>query len=1064
MKKLLLLGLCVVLLMSIFNLGISKNNGEKAQIKRLLLQYEQGKELSNAELDLIDSYITEPGTPFIMDDPPIVYSPEAYVINEGFETSVPPTGWLQYAVTGTNSWEQSTERVHSGTYAAKFNDWNVDNDVWLITSAADLSGMTTPDLKYWENVNYGSYADSHNVKISTDYTGSGDPNNASWTLLRDVIGTEDTWVEITIDLTAYAGQTVYVAWQYTGNFASEWWIDDVLIGEADPYVVDVTKITPDAVIVEGSSYNYFIEIENEGSNNDTYDLSTTGGSWTYTIRDKDDTGNITTIAINSGIKDTVIVKVTAPSGGKAIYDTTTFKATSQGNPSVYDSAKVKTTAYSAYTSMSENFDGVSTPDLPFAWSKIVESSSSYAYVETSTTGSHSSPNNARMYNGSDLSATLLLITPALSTSAAKADKRLTFWAKSSYGDQNLIVGSMTDPNDAGTFTADTTIAINGTYTKYKVPYTGAKGTDYKAFKHGCDGTYDYYNIDNVVWQDMPAGPVYSISPDSAGFGTEYMGDTTAAQTFTITNLGIGTLTINSTSLTGGSADQFVLADTNTYPKALAEDQSLAVDVSFAPTTSGDKSAYLTVVDDQAKATHNTPLTGTGQDPNFGGGGTGSGGYYFANSLATGAPSHPSYSWIDTTGHTLVPIDPSMTDNKDGYLSDDDYEGPFPIGFSFPFFSGAKGGTFTEFYIQSNGCISFSDAEILPSNDPIPVDGDETDFIAWCWDDMDADDPDVTDTEVRYKSGTDKCVITFWHYPEYGASAGEYITAQVILYPGGNVKIQYNDAESDIPGTADFPDDCTIGIEGDKGTPAAAYGLQYRYNGSGGPMFGSDLALMFGNDDSSLPVELTSFIARAGNGKATLQWVTQSEINNAGFEVYRSTKKVGTYQMVATYASNKNLQGAGNSNNPKTYTYVDQNLVNGTSYWYKITDVDYNGHRSYHGPVGVVPNKNGLNLINDGNIPKSFALYANFPNPFNPNTTISFDIPAQQDGSIMVTVTVYNMLGQKVKSLVNGKMSPGSYQLEWDGTNDTGNKIASGIYIYGIRTDKFTSFKKMILMK
>ena len=77
-------------------------------------------------------------------------------LTEGFETSVPPPGWSEYQVAGTNSWAQTTSRVHTGTYSAYFEDFNGDNNVWLITSSIDLSGGTAPQLSYWENVNYST--------------------------------------------------------------------------------------------------------------------------------------------------------------------------------------------------------------------------------------------------------------------------------------------------------------------------------------------------------------------------------------------------------------------------------------------------------------------------------------------------------------------------------------------------------------------------------------------------------------------------------------------------------------------------------------------------------------------------------------------------------------------------------------------------------------------------------------------------------------------------------------------------------------------------------------------
>jgi len=94
------------------------------------------------------------------------------------------------------------------------------------------------------------------------------------------------------------------------------------------------------------------------------------------------------------------------------------------------------------------------------------------------------------------------------------------------------------------------------------------------------------------------------------------------------------------------------------------------------------------------------------------------------------------------------------------------------------------------------------------------------------------------------------------------------------------------------------------------------------------------------------------------------------------------------------------------------------------------------------------------------VPDVFALHQNYPNPFNPVTTIRFDIPHESH----VLMDVYNVLGQRVRTLMNGTMQPGFHAVRWDGTNDMGKPLASGMYIYRIQSSKFTSVKKLVLMK
>lgn len=94
------------------------------------------------------------------------------------------------------------------------------------------------------------------------------------------------------------------------------------------------------------------------------------------------------------------------------------------------------------------------------------------------------------------------------------------------------------------------------------------------------------------------------------------------------------------------------------------------------------------------------------------------------------------------------------------------------------------------------------------------------------------------------------------------------------------------------------------------------------------------------------------------------------------------------------------------------------------------------------------------------IPTQFSLHQNYPNPFNPSTTIRFDLPAKSK----ISIAVYNILGQRVRTLTNREFNAGSYTVTWDGKNEYGRIAASGIYIYQITTDKFTQARKMLFLK
>ncbi|HQQ86076.1 MAG TPA: DUF2341 domain-containing protein [Candidatus Marinimicrobia bacterium] len=209
--------------------------------------------------------------------------------------------------------------------------------------------------------------------------------------------------------------------------------------------------------------------------------------------------------------------------------------------------------------------------------------------------------------------------------------------------------------------------------------------------------------------------------------------------------------------------------------------------------------------------------------------------------------------------------------------------------------------------------------------------------------------------------------------------------------------------------------------------------------------GTEYALGSINSDNSLPVTLTSFTATPGNGIITLKWLTESEIENLGFNIYRSTNENGEFAMLNAEL----IAGAGSSSEKHEYSYVDQDVKNGITYWYKLEDIDYNGKTEFHGPISAT-------VLG----PKEFCLHSNYPNPFNPVTTISYDLAED----VYVELTVYNMIGEKVTTLVKGNQPAGYYNVEWDGRNSQGRIVPSGMYFLKICAGSYNKTNKMVFVK
>jgi hypothetical protein len=94
------------------------------------------------------------------------------------------------------------------------------------------------------------------------------------------------------------------------------------------------------------------------------------------------------------------------------------------------------------------------------------------------------------------------------------------------------------------------------------------------------------------------------------------------------------------------------------------------------------------------------------------------------------------------------------------------------------------------------------------------------------------------------------------------------------------------------------------------------------------------------------------------------------------------------------------------------------------------------------------------------LPSNFALSHNYPNPFNPVTTIEYSIPSRTQ----VTIEIFNVLGQKVQTLVDETKSAGSYRIEWNGIDDVGKPVSTGVYLYRFIADEVVQTKKMLLLK
>ena len=194
-------------------------------------------------------------------------------------------------------------------------------------------------------------------------------------------------------------------------------------------------------------------------------------------------------------------------------------------------------------------------------------------------------------------------------------------------------------------------------------------------------------------------------------------------------------------------------------------------------------------------------------------------------------------------------------------------------------------------------------------------------------------------------------------------------------------------------------------------------------------------------EETIPVELLSFVAQRTDAGVELNWKTATETNNSGFTIERSRDEENFTQIGF-------VSGRGTTTEITSYNYLDTEIETG-KYYYRLKQTDFDGTFKYLNVVLV-----------DVGLPKQFELSQNHPNPFNPSTTIKFQLPVDAN----VRIELFNSIGQKVSELLNSDLSGGVHEVNFEASN-----LSSGIYYYtmsaiGKDGKNFTSTKKMILMK
>ena len=192
------------------------------------------------------------------------------------------------------------------------------------------------------------------------------------------------------------------------------------------------------------------------------------------------------------------------------------------------------------------------------------------------------------------------------------------------------------------------------------------------------------------------------------------------------------------------------------------------------------------------------------------------------------------------------------------------------------------------------------------------------------------------------------------------------------------------------------------------------------------------------------IKMSSFSATVRNGYVEVEWTTATELNNAGFNLYRGT----TIDAEKIRLNEDLIPSKGNELEGAVYSYTDYDVASGADYYYWLEDVDLSGNGTMHGPI--------LATKNDAKTPAVFSLAQSYPNPFNPVTEIRYDLPEDSH----VKLVIYNVLGQRVATLVDERQAAGRKVIRWD----TRSELSSGTYFCRLQACGLTEIRKIVLLK
>ncbi len=215
------------------------------------------------------------------------------------------------------------------------------------------------------------------------------------------------------------------------------------------------------------------------------------------------------------------------------------------------------------------------------------------------------------------------------------------------------------------------------------------------------------------------------------------------------------------------------------------------------------------------------------------------------------------------------------------------------------------------------------------------------------------------------------------------------------------------------------------------------------------------AIRISYNDAPMPVELSSFNALQNESDfAEIQWITQSETEQSGFNILKSESENNDEAVKV----NSSIIAAANTASGSEYSFTDVDVDFDNTYYYWLESVSLDNNVKLYGPVSITISRDKGDNVPDAEYTDMIS--AVYPNPFNPETNIDFSIKTTGN----VTLEVYNLKGQRVKTLVDDSVEAGDHSVIWHGDTDSGNSAATGVYFIKLRTNEYQQTKKVMMIK